>query len=98
MRAGAVSSYYGWSKVVDGSDPFGKTGYATTNIIDDGIAWLNKRKDEPWLLWVAFNAPHTPVQLPPKLLLTSKESLSLAPGGGPDADEHANYNALNGAN
>ncbi len=76
MNGGAVESYYAWSKVVDGADPFGKTVYATTDIIDDGIAWLSNRAEEPWLLWVAFNAPHTPIQLPPKDLLTSEEDLA----------------------
>ncbi len=89
----AVENYYGWSKVVDGADPVGKTGYATTDIIDDGIAWLNDRGDEPWFLWVAFNAPHTPIQLPPAELLKSEASLALKADGS-NGDLHDYYNAM----
>jgi arylsulfatase A-like enzyme len=89
----AVENYYGWSKVVDGADPIGKTGYATTDIIDDGIAWLNERGEEPWFLWVAFNAPHTPIQLPPTELLRSEASLALKADGS-NGDLHAYYNAM----
>jgi arylsulfatase B len=88
-----VESFYAWSKVVDGADPFGTTNYATTENVDDGIAWLLKRGNEPWFLWVAFNAPHTPIQLPPKELLSSQASLALDPDG-KNGDEHAYFNAM----
>jgi arylsulfatase B len=90
----APASYYGWSKTVTGSAPKGSSTYTTTDTVNEGIAWLKQRDDKPWFLWVAFNAPHTPVQLPPKELLKSKKSLSLSPAGGPDADEHAYFNAM----
>ena len=90
----APANYYAWSKVVNGSDPVGSTTYATTDVVDESVTWLEDRGEEPWFLWVAFNAPHTPVQLPPKDLLKSEKSLSLDPAGGPDVDEHAYFNAM----
>ena len=90
----APANYYAWSKTVNGANPVGSTTYATTDVVDESVAWLEARGDEPWFLWVAFNAPHTPVQLPPKELLKSEKSLSLSPAGGPDADEHAYFNAM----
>ena len=78
---------------MDGADPEGTTDYATTDTVDSSITWLQQRGDEPWLLWVAFNAPHTPIQLPPRHLLKSETSIALKPDGS-NGDEHAYFNAM----
>ena len=44
-------------------------------------------------LWVAFNAPHTPIQLPPTELLRSEASLALKADGS-NGDLHDYYNAM----
>jgi len=50
---------------------FGSTTYATTHFTDLAIDWLNQQaQDEPWFLWLAYNAPHTPFHLPPANLHT----------------------------
>lgn len=93
IRGGGVSTYDGWSKVVDGGEPFGQTGYATSNTVDDGIAWLSKiDTEEPFFLWVAFNAPHTPFHMPPKELLSS-DARNLDPAA-VNENPHAYYNAM----
>ncbi|MEE3181850.1 MAG: sulfatase-like hydrolase/transferase, partial [Planctomycetota bacterium] len=41
-----------------------ETNYATTENVDDAIDWI-EGQEGPWFLWLAFNAPHTPLHLPP---------------------------------
>ena len=75
----AVESFYAWSKVVDGEITEGDTRYATTATVDDGLSWLSQRDtDKPWLLWVAFNAPHTPQGAPPDSLLSEETAGAIA--------------------
>tara|TARA_B100000768_G_scaffold62415_1_gene60453 strand:+ start:2551 stop:4107 length:1557 start_codon:yes stop_codon:yes gene_type:complete len=45
------------------STPLEEKGYSTTLIADEAIRIIkNINKDKPLLLYVAFNAPHTPIQ------------------------------------
>lgn len=84
FRAGGVESFYTWSKVVNGEITDGQTGYATSATVDDALSWLDNRDpDRPWLLWVAFNAPHTPIGKPPAALLSDATNAALegAPEG-----------------
>ena len=78
FRAGGVESYFSWSKVVNGEMTDGQTGYATSDTVDDALGWLDSRDpDRPWLLWVAFNAPHTPIGKPPSTLLSDATNAKL---------------------
>lgn len=62
---GGLPSYADWTKVVDG-ESVTETGYATSVTVDDAVSWLEQQTTEqPWLLWLAFNAPHTPFHKPP---------------------------------
>jgi arylsulfatase A-like enzyme len=38
--------------------------YLTDRITDESIDFINKYKDDPFFLWVSYNAPHTPLQAP----------------------------------
>lgn len=60
---GGIRDYNSWPKVVNGQQR-NVTNYATTENVDDAIDWLNVQEG-PWFLWLAFNAPHTPLHLPP---------------------------------
>ena len=42
--------------------------YNTTDTVDDAIARV-EAMPEPFFLWVAFNAPHTPLHAPPAELV-----------------------------
>lgn len=66
--ADGEDAYFEWEKSVDGlaSTSF---VYATTDTVDDALA-LTEELPEPWFLWVAFNAPHTPYHKPPPELHT----------------------------
>jgi arylsulfatase A-like enzyme len=73
--AGAMSaqimSFTNWMRVTDGiTEPM--TDYATTVNVDDASRWLDRQREgRPWLLWVAFNAPHAPFHLPPRSLVST---------------------------
>ena len=60
---GGVGNYESWNKVINGvQEP--STTYATQDVADDAITMIQTMQ-EPWFLWVAFNAPHTPFHVPP---------------------------------
>ncbi len=61
---GVVSNAYSnWDRTVDGKTAHCTT-YATTSTVNDAIELLGAMP-EPWFLYVAFNAPHTPYHKPP---------------------------------
>ena len=64
LMGGGPESYFAWRKVVDG-DVMDTIGYAPPDKVNDAIAWLDQRGDEPWFLWFAFNLAHTPLHMPP---------------------------------
>lgn len=57
---------YHWEKVEDGKLSWSET-YATTETVDDALQAMGDLQ-EPWLLYVAFHAPHTPLDPPPEAL------------------------------
>jgi arylsulfatase B len=65
---GLRHSYYHWDKIVDGVLEVSDR-YATTDTVDEALA-LARALPEPWLLYVAFNAPHRPLDPPPEALHT----------------------------
>lgn len=68
---GEIPDYFNWKKVVDGASAVTVTNYATTETVDDAIDWLDGLNgSQPFFLWLAFNAPHTPFHLPPDSLHT----------------------------
>ena len=61
---GALTNYYNWTKITNAvSAPC--TNYATTETANDAIKWVKNQGASPFFLWLAFNAPHTPLHLPP---------------------------------
>ncbi len=72
---GAVPDYTNWTKTVNGTPMANYTNYATTDVVNDAVAWINARGTNPWLAWVAFNAAHTPLHKPPTNLAPHYASL-----------------------
>jgi len=58
-----VEDYYEWTKVVNGVSEE-VTEYATTHLTDAAIDWVGVQ-EQPWFLWLAHAAPHSPFQAPP---------------------------------
>jgi arylsulfatase A-like enzyme len=66
---GKLPSYFSWPKTVNGITTTSTT-YATTDTVDEALGVIARAKSEnmPYVLWVAFNAPHDPHHKPPNEL------------------------------
>ncbi len=60
---GGVQSYWNWNLTENGQTTTSNE-YTTTKFTDLAIDWIDKQT-QPWFLWLAYNAPHTPFHLPP---------------------------------
>ncbi|WP_346883613.1 sulfatase-like hydrolase/transferase [uncultured Algibacter sp.] len=63
MLSGGVRSYSSWDLVENGQTTT-VNEYTTTKLTDLAINWIDNQS-QPWFLWLAYNAPHTPFHLPP---------------------------------
>lgn len=70
---GSTTDYFNWTQTSSGVQK-NITTYTTTHFADQSINWI-KQQSNPFFLWLAFNAPHTPFHRPP-LDLISDQSLS----------------------
>ena len=67
---GAITNYYNYPIITNGITST-VTAYATTQTVNDAINWLDTiTTTKPYFLWLAFNAPHTPLHIPPSTLTT----------------------------
>lgn len=66
LLSGAVQSYTSWNFTGNGQTT-NSTEYTTTKFTDLAIDWV-EQQTQPWFLWLAYNAPHTPFHLPPNNL------------------------------
>lgn len=66
IYSGAAKDYYNFDIVENGGQKT-LTTYATTAFTDRAINWI-AQQDAPWLLWLAYNAPHAPFHAPPAAL------------------------------
>ncbi|MBW2256126.1 MAG: sulfatase-like hydrolase/transferase [Deltaproteobacteria bacterium] len=66
LLTGHLHNYESWPRTVDGVTEQSHV-YATTQQVDDALDWhWGIEQDRPWLLWLAFIAPHVPFHLPPE--------------------------------
>ena len=66
--SGVINDYYAWDKVENGvTTP--TTEYMTTDLTNASIDWIGDQ-NQPWLLWLAYTAPHSPFHIPPADLFT----------------------------
>ena len=89
---GFPEGYYSWNKLVNGTWTIGK-GYGPTDKVDDAIQWIGQRTN-PWFLWLAFNAPHTPFHKPPTDLINSEDLKALDPEADPLNNPPAYFRAM----
>lgn len=61
---GETQDYSNWTAVENGSE-IPVTEYATTAFTDRAIDWIGAQ-EQPWFLWLAYNAPYAPFHLPPE--------------------------------
>lgn len=66
---GQLPSFTNWTKYTNGVAST-ITTYATTENVNNAVSWLKTINNKQFFLWLAFNAPHEPLHLPPSNLHT----------------------------
>ena len=51
-----------------GTQPVTEREYLTDALARESVAFIGRHRAEPFFLYLAFNAPHSPIQAPPKYL------------------------------
>jgi len=64
-----VPDYFAWDRTENGVTDL-SNDYVTTHYTDAAISWLDQQT-QPWFLWLAHNAAHGPLHIPPDSLFTS---------------------------
>ena len=64
----SVADYFTWDKVENGVETT-VDEYLTTHLTNSAIDWIGDQ-DDPWILWLAHGAPHSPFHIPPAGLFT----------------------------
>ena len=63
-----------WGPIVRGdAEPAKLDKYLTFKLADEACAFVESAKDSPFFLYLAFNAPHTPMEAPPEYLAKTKQ-------------------------
>jgi arylsulfatase A-like enzyme len=78
---GAVRDYNSWPKVTNSANSSPQVQnnysiYATTDAANETIAKIADYADQPWFIWLAFHAPHTPFHAPDPALTTNDVTAS----------------------
>jgi arylsulfatase A-like enzyme len=55
--------------VLDGFKPVRKMGYLTTDLTARAVEFIRQSGKNPFFIYLAYNAPHTPIQAPDELVL-----------------------------
>ncbi|WP_438480077.1 sulfatase [Oleiharenicola lentus] len=63
---GNISYYPGSGKFWRNAEPTEKPAYATDGFGDEAVSFINRHAAQPFFLYLAFNAPHSPMQAPPR--------------------------------
>ncbi len=61
---GGVDDYFAWSRVQNGTAAL-ETEYVTTALTNAALGWIGEQT-QPWFLWLAHAAPHSPYHVPPE--------------------------------
>ncbi|MBK1880561.1 sulfatase-like hydrolase/transferase [Pelagicoccus mobilis] len=64
IQQGGVAAYDDWTKFEDGVRTDNVTTYSTTDQVNEAVEYIQSQADNPWFVWMAFNAPHTPFHDP----------------------------------
>lgn len=58
---GGAHSYFHWDGMMRGTKPVEGTEYFTDAFGREACSYIERHKDQPWFLYLAFNAVHTPM-------------------------------------
>jgi len=77
---GNINAYDDWTKTINDAGAVtvlpNHATYATDDVSAEAIAKINEFGDDEFLLWVAFNAPHSPFHVPTPPLVTVVDDMS----------------------
>jgi arylsulfatase A-like enzyme len=59
---GGAHSYFRSAGILRGTEPVTDFDYTTDAFAREAVAFIERHKAEPWFLYLAFNAVHTPMQ------------------------------------
>ena len=59
---GGAHSYVAPAGILRGTEPISELDYTTDAFGREAVAFIERHKAEPWFLYLAFNAVHTPMQ------------------------------------
>jgi len=62
--SGTINDYYLWDKVDENGQTSEINEYITQHFTNSAINWISNQTD-PWFLWLAHIAPHSPFHTPP---------------------------------
>jgi arylsulfatase A len=65
---GGLSDYWDWTLDLNGTEVAGDGRYLTDVLTEHAVAFVRRHRHEPFLLLVAYNAPHFPMQAPQELV------------------------------
>ena len=60
------SSAHSYNMIYRGREVEPQEGYLTDIFTDEALAFMNKNPNKPWFLYLAYNAVHTPLEIPEK--------------------------------
>jgi len=68
-QSGGVPAYDGWPRIEIENGILTDSGtnvmtYATTAQVNEATSFINAQGDDPWVVWMGFNAPHSPFHDP----------------------------------
>ena len=64
-----VTERFGWYKlkITENQKPVEIKSYLTDELSSSAVKFINKHKNEPFFLYLAYNAPHVPMQADPEI-------------------------------
>lgn len=62
---GGLRNFRNWEKVINGVSTNVTMTYATRDNVNDALDWMDAQGTNNWLMWIGFNAAHTPLHKPP---------------------------------
>jgi arylsulfatase A-like enzyme len=81
LMGGGLQNYFQWNLTNDQGTNL-QSGYSSKIFTDLAMDWVGAQ-DQPWFLWLAYNAPHTPFHKPPSIMHNQGELTNYSEGMDP---------------
>jgi arylsulfatase A-like enzyme len=81
LMGGGLQNYFQWNLTNDQGTNL-QSGYSSKIFTDLAMDWVGAQ-EQPWFLWLAYNAPHTPFHKPPSIMHNQGELTNYSEGMDP---------------